>query len=507
MFAFAIWDARKQELFLARDRLGEKPLYYFQGSEGMFLFASEVRALLASGMIDRRLDDTTLRVYLYNGFTIAPRTMIHGILALLPGHWMRVDLEGKIREIRAYWDVPLFGRGGEKAVDVDMEVLRQELSHATSMRMISDVPLGAFLSGGLDSSLVVALMSRMAETVRTFSIGFSEKKYDESVYADWVARRFHTQHTSIILGAEDFEKWLEAGLNAMDQPTFDGLNTYFVARAARESGLTVALSGLGGDELFGGYPFFNLAPKIRRLASLGKLFPLTIRKKLAEKGRIHGPLKTLHIFDQEIPQGLELLVAYQVSQSLFPKNELESLLDDQLTLSPLWFGLPEEFLDYLKQRCREVDEKSQLSYYILRLFQGERTLRDSDSMSMASSLEVRTIFTDHVFLEKIWQIPGSIRCQGAPNKPFEAQIARPILGNDYPYHHKQGFIFPFQTWLQTETLQERMREVLLDPATQKLLGLQALRVEQIFNDASLPWSRVWALYVLARWAEKNMVSL
>jgi len=218
MFAFALWDAEKRELFLARDRLGEKPLYYFQGN-GLFLFASEVRALLASELIERRLDPATLSVYFYNGFTIAPRTIIYGICALLPGHWMRVSLDGQIRETRAYWEVPLFGQDGARAVDVDMEELRQELARATSMRMISDVPLGAFLSGGLDSSLVVALMSRVGGSVRTFSIGFPEKKYDESVYAEWVVKRFQTQHTSILLRAEDFEKWLEAGLNAMDQPT------------------------------------------------------------------------------------------------------------------------------------------------------------------------------------------------------------------------------------------------------------------------------------------------
>ena len=506
MFAFALWDAEKRELFLARDRLGEKPLYYFQGN-GLFLFASEVRALLASELIERRLDPATLSVYFYNGFTIAPRTIIYGIRSLLPGHWMRVSLDGQIRETRAYWEVPLFGQDGARAVDVDMEELRQELARATSMRMISDVPLGAFLSGGLDSSLVVALMSRVGGSVRTFSIGFPEKKYDESVYAEWVAKRFQTQHTSILLRAEDFEKWLEAGLNAMDQPTYDGLNTYFVARAARESGLTVALSGLGGDELFGGYPFFALAPKISRLASFGKHFSPALRKRLAGSGQLHGLLKLLHIFAWEIPKGLELLAAYQLSQSLFPQKELDSLLDERLPPTSSWFGLPVEFLDFLGPSGKDDDELSQLSRYILRLFQGERTLRDSDSMSMASSLEVRTVFTDHIFLEKVWQIPGKIRCQGAPHKPFEARLAQPILGNDYPYRHKQGFVFPFQSWLQTKTMRESIREILLDATTCRRLGLRSQQVERIINDAALPWSRTWALYALAKWSAKNQASL
>jgi asparagine synthase (glutamine-hydrolysing) len=506
MFAFALWDAEKRELFLARDRLGEKPLYYFQDN-GLFLFASEVRALLASELIERRLDPTTLCVYFYNGFTIAPRTIIYGIRSLLPGHWMRVSLDGQIRETYAYWEVPLFRQDGARAVNVDMEELRQELARATSMRMISDVPLGAFLSGGLDSSLVVALMSRVGGSVRTFSIGFPEKKYDESIYAEWVARRFQTQHTSILLGAEDFEKWLESGLDAMDQPTYDGLNTYFVARAARESGLTVALSGLGGDELFGGYLSFHLVPKIARLAFFGNYFSPALRKRLAGSGQLHGPLKALHIFDQEIPKGLELLAAYQLSQSLFPQKELDSLLEERLLPISSWFGLPVEFLDFLGPSVKDDDELSQLSRYVLRLFQGERTLRDSDSMGMASSLEVRTVFTDHIFLEKVWKIPGKIRCQGAPHKPFEARLAQPILGNNYPYRRKQGFVFPFQLWLQTKTMRESIREILLDAATCRRIGLRCQQVERIIKDVALPWSRIWALYVLAKWSAKNQASL
>ncbi|RMD64202.1 hypothetical protein D6833_04675 [Candidatus Parcubacteria bacterium] len=486
--------------------MGEKPLYYAQPQNGLFLFASEARAILASGLVERRLDPITLQVYLYNGFTVAPRTILAGVSSLLPGHWMRVGLDGQIREIRRYWALPPFAADPPSGQDERLEDLRQELAEATAMRMISDVPLGAFLSGGLDSSVVVALMSRAAGNVRTFSIGFAEQAFDESPYARWVAERFETQHNAILLGLHEFNAWLENGLDAMDQPTYDGLNTYFVARAARESGLTVALSGLGGDELFGGYPYFNLAPKIARLATAGRRFPFVLKRALQATGRLHGPFKVWHIFEDDIPPGMELLAAYQTSQALFPKTAQANLWSKS-PKKGVWFGLPQEFVDFLNSEGSNTDLLARLSRYVLRLFQGERTLRDSDSMSMASSLEVRTVFTDHVFVEKIWRIAGKVRCQGAPDKPFEAQLARPVLGDDYPYRRKQGFVFPFQVWLKNSAMRARIHEVLTDQSVLERLGLQKGGVIRILKDTSLPWSRWWALYVLARWADKHQAAL
>lgn len=506
MFAFALWDARRQELFLARDRMGEKPLYYAQGQDGSFLFASEVRALLSSGLVEPRLDPLTLRIFLYNGFTVAPRIILKGVRSLLPAHWMRVGVDGQIREIQQYWRLPLTAEADIVTEDF-LEVLREELSNAASMRLIADVPVGVFLSGGLDSSLLVGLISRSTGNVHTFSISFAEKAYDESAYARWVAERFQTQHSTILLGAAEFSAWLEDALDGMDQPTYDGLNTYFVARAARESGLKVAISGIGGDELFGGYPYFKFAPTVARLNLPGRLFPAKARHFLSQMGRLHGPLKALHIFEQETLPELELLAAYQVSQALFPEKAQRALWVDQNQSDELWFGLPPEFAEFLQHEGGGGDELARLSHYVLRLFEGERVLRDSDSMSMASSLEIRTVFTDHVFIEKVWKIAGNVRCQGAPNKPFEAQIARPILGDAYPYRRKQGFIFPFQVWLQTPAMQTRIHEVLTDMEGLSRLGLKADGLRRLLEVSSLPWSRLWALYVLARWTDRHQVTL
>src|SRR5262249_17713906 len=339
MFAFAIWDHSRRELFLARDRVGEKPLYYVEDKRHQrFLFASELRALLASGLVDRQLDPATLSVYLHNGHTVAPRTMLRSVRSLMPGCWMRTAANGEVLETRRYWRVPVYQRPD---TPVTLERVREVLQDSVEMRTISEVPLGAVLSGGQDSSTIVALMSRRSTSLRTFSIGFHEPNYDESYYAQWVANRFCAEHTAITLGKHEFDAWLDAGLSAMDQPTFDGLNTYFVSRAARENGLTVALSGLGGDELFGGYPIFRDAPAIALLSRAGTFTPEWVRRVFVRGlAGSRGIRKALHVVGQQVPEQLHLLAAYQARQALFPQAAQRSLLADNSAADDVWFGLP-----------------------------------------------------------------------------------------------------------------------------------------------------------------------
>ena len=305
MFAFAIWDSTRGELVRARDRLGEKPLYsYAHPERALFVFASEVRALLASGLVPRLLDHSALSVYLHNGFVVSPWTLVRGVRSLLPGHWMRIDTQGRVVGQGRYWRLPSARSGGTEGVQshAHIEALREVLAEATAQRLVSDVPLGAFLSGGLDSSSIVAIMTRFSNSVRTFSVGFPEPDYDESTYAQWVSSRFRTEHRAVTITAEEFGHWLPDGLAAMDQPTFDGLNTYCVARTARASGLTVALSGLGGDELFGGYPHFQQVPAIARVARLGAYLPEPVRRLATQSvGGLHGWRKVVQVLGAPIP--------------------------------------------------------------------------------------------------------------------------------------------------------------------------------------------------------------
>ncbi len=231
MFAFAIWDNARQEVFLARDRLGKKPLYYTRLPNGNFLFASEVKALLASECVDRKLSPDALRVFLWNGFTVAPYTMIDGIYSLLPGYWMKVKADGSI-EMHRYWQLPPSNLLNPIP---SAEQIRKELETAARIRLISDVPLGVFLYGEIDSSTLVAILSRYRANINTFSITFSETQYDEGSFADWVANRFAAKHTSVRLTARDFTEYLSDALSAMDQPTFDGINTYCTLIASQRS--------------------------------------------------------------------------------------------------------------------------------------------------------------------------------------------------------------------------------------------------------------------------------
>lgn len=514
MFAFAIWDSARRELFLARDRIGKKPLYYCRNTSGQFLFASEIRALLASGLVDRRLDPAALDIYLFNGFMVSPQTMIRDVNSLMPGHWMRVDADGRIVETRRYWRLPPDPAPARR--DLQDEI-RARLEEAVRRRLISDAPLGAFLSGGLDSSTIVALMARAGGDVRTFSITFDEATYDESSFSNWVARKFGTSHTEVRLRRDQFESWLPDALAAMDQPTFDGLNTYYVSRAARESGLTVALSGAGGDELFGGYAFFRDVPLVLRVGQAARLMPPPFSTALHRWfGRplfkVSGPLKTLDLLEgaRNCPADRLLLAAYQTAQMHFPRRVRDAVLAGAAPRA--WFGLPPEFVSFAEEAGANGDRTARLSAYALALFLAERCLRDIDAMSMGVSLEVRAPFTDHLLIESVWQTAGSVRCAGAPDKSFEWGLVRPYLGSDYPYRKKQGFVFPFEEWLRAPAFLEQIRAMLLNASLSERIGLRPQTVREIAgafsgNTVRVPWSRIWSLFALFHWCERNQVSL
>ena len=262
MFAFGIWDCRKKVLFLARDRLGIKPLYYFSSPQ-CFLFASEVRALAASGIPDRTINETGLFHYLTFGSVSGPDTLWKTINELLPAHYLLVSQDSVTK--KKYWDPLEISRNlpsNFPSVSHEDQVA-ETLKKSVGVRQVSDVTLGAFLSGGIDSSAVVALMDSSTEQpVETLSVVFAESEFDESKYSSMVARQMKTHHQTLELGESDLMEALSQGIGAMDQPTVDGINTFLISKCAREAGWKVALSGIGGDELFGGYESFRLVPRL-----------------------------------------------------------------------------------------------------------------------------------------------------------------------------------------------------------------------------------------------------
>ena len=263
MFAFALYDGRRQKFWLVRDRLGVKPLYACRAAPDLWLFASEVRALLATDLVERRLCREAVETYLAFGAVVAPRTMLAGVESLLPGEAWSFALDGELApERRRYWTPPFVADGATIRREEAVEQLRPVLREAAGLRMLADVPVGVFLSGGIDSSSVVALLADQGYTLHTFSVGFGDSAYDESRYAQLVADHFGAKHHPLHLEPAAVLADFDAALNAYDQPSIDGINTYHIAQATRRAGVKVALSGLGGDELFAGYPYFRLAARL-----------------------------------------------------------------------------------------------------------------------------------------------------------------------------------------------------------------------------------------------------
>ncbi|MFQ5914080.1 MAG: asparagine synthase (glutamine-hydrolyzing) [Nitrospinota bacterium] len=289
MFAFGMWDKRNRCLFIARDRLGKKPLYYSWDGK-RFLFASEIKALLASDLVERRLNPAAVVAYLTFGSVPVPVTIIKGIEALLPGCYLKYQV-GRV-ELKRYWHIP-FSENPDLSEAETIETLRGLLEEAVRLRLVSDVPIGAFLSGGIDSSVIVALMRKITGgSIRTFSMTFREQEFSEACFAEQVARKFGTEHTEYVVTAEEVRNELEKIVWAMDQPTVDGVNTYFVSKVARQSGTVVALSGLGGDELFGGYSSFLLVPRLCRVSRLVRAIPggrRALERVLGRPGQTRNP--------------------------------------------------------------------------------------------------------------------------------------------------------------------------------------------------------------------------
>ncbi|HEY8041751.1 MAG TPA: asparagine synthase (glutamine-hydrolyzing), partial [Polyangiaceae bacterium] len=270
MFAFAYWDTRRRELVLARDPLGIKPLYLARnsepGGEWSLAFASEVRALVASRLMPRpRLQAQAAASMVWNGFVMGPQTAVEGVESVWPGQLRAFDLEGRETLTRDFWTIPPAQVPGTR----DEEELAHVLEDGLRLHLASDVPLAVFLSGGIDSSAVANLARKAAGSpIHTFTLAFEEKQYDEGPDARRIAAAIGTEHREVMLRESDFVGGLEAALDSLDQPTFDGLNSYFMSRAIRQAGFTVALVGTGGDELFGGYPTFRELPLLQRWGGL-----------------------------------------------------------------------------------------------------------------------------------------------------------------------------------------------------------------------------------------------
>jgi asparagine synthase (glutamine-hydrolysing) len=518
MFAFAHWDPAGRRLLLARDRLGIKPLYCARlsrpGGRSCLLFASEVRALLASGLVERRLDPAGLGTYLWNGFAVGPATMIRGVQSLDPGTALLVDAADPAIHPRRYWQVPA-ARAGSR----DRGALAAALVEAVQQHLVADVPLGVFLSGGIDSSAVAALAVRGgASSVRTFTVSFEEQEFDESRHARAVADALGTEHREIPLSERSFRDQLGDALGSLDQPTFDAINTYFVSRAVREAGITVALAGTGGDELFGGYRSFAEIPRALRWSRALRGVPETWLRaavrgaRLAAAGSAAGvPPQTRwgKLGDVLATRG-RLVALYQVFYALFTEAFQAELRAGERSFGIL-HGLPIERLEALERWTADQPSLHAISILELSAFLGERLLRDTDTASMAVSLEVRVPLLDHEVLEAAGALDATARFEPLGRKQVLRDLALGGLDPRLFERPKSGFVLPIERWCR-QLLRDEVEASLEDAALCESTGLAPEAVARLWRafQAGAPglyWSRIWALFVLLHWCRTHSVRL
>ncbi len=496
MFALAIWDTRSEALFMARDRLGVKPLYLTERNGGL-IFASEVRALLNCGAVDRTISVEGVSSYLRFGAVREPLTIIEGVRELPAGTWLKWT-PGSTKAGQ-FWNIESVARpssDGGPLTSTYVEAVQQVrklILDGVRLRLTSDVPVVTFLSGGLDSTSVVAgVRAATGAAPDTIGVTFSEADYSEAPYIESVVKYYGCNHRDRRLTAEELLALIPEALKAMDQPTFDGINTYVVSRAAAEYGYKVALSGVGGDELFGGYPSFRYAPRLAGSETIRRHRPLRWMAIAAAHamGRERGK-KLRRWFSSQDVEG----DAYDLVREVFSRSERTSLLRLSSQSAPRAVSSRRDRFGFGEVSRRELTD------YLRNVL-----LRDTDCFGMACSLEIREPLLHTRLIEHVLAIPDRWKMHGPGPKPLLVAA----MGNMFPEairtRPKHGFTLPFDLWLRSGALREEVRRTLSAAAGDgRLLSLQATTaVWDEFEQGRTSWNRVWALYVLRKWVDANV---
>lgn len=477
MFAFAYWSETEQALYLARDRFGIKPLYWCRPSSSLFAFASEPRALIAAGF-GGGVRPAMEAAFLRRGHIPADQTAIEGLSVVPPGSWLRFD--GGDPTITRWFDTgSLAGSSGKQSVQDAASAFEAALDDAVRAHLVSDVPVGVFLSGGLDSAALVAAAARTGgSTLRTFTVTVPGSSIDEAAPAARIARQFGTEHVEVPVPREELASWLEEALASMTEPTNDGLNTFIVSRAVARTGLKVVLSGLGGDEVLGGYPSFVDVPRLwRATAPFRAGMPgRALAAGAAARMPVAAPGKLAEIVGRPAAtrQGL-----WRQYRSLFDRDDVGTLTGQS---APPDDREPDDdrvpMLDVI-MRC-EIDE-----------FMGPQLLRDSDAFSMCDSLELRVPYVDHELMQRVhergWWPRGR---HGTHKSALFAAMPHP-LPHEHLSRRKTGFVIPIAEWLRAALAGDASLAMLRAP-----LQTPALRpYVDAFGEGTLHPARLWALVV------------
>lgn len=494
IFAFAIWDKKEESLFLARDPMGVKPLYYYQKDDRQIFFASEVRALLAAG-VPRNIGKEGLMSFMCYGSVQEPFTLVDKVYSLPPAHYMSIGKENM--DIVRYWcpDTGCLPAAWLSQNDAD-EYVDELLRESVRGQMMSDVPLGAFLSGGIDSSAIVSLMrqSMPGADIHTFAVVFDQSDYDERKYSRMVAERNCTQHTELELNGSMVRRYLKEALASFDQPSMDGLNTWFVSGLVKEAGITVALSGVGGDEFFVGYDGFAKPLLLEKWRKRLSVIPTIVGQWLQSPAFNENLRKLSQLISEPCP-------SYFISRRVFTDLQIGRLLNEDYNCRDKnWFNTSYGELE----KFSFVDEISRISCFESRSYMLSTLLRDTDQMSMAHSLEVRVPLVDHRIAEFLWQLPKDLKVVPGIPKALLVHAGGQGLPPECVYRKKQGFVFPFDSYFREEMGEELQAfySSLSHPLF-KRDGLYGLWSD--YKKGRVSWSRVWMLFVLHNWLIENKI--
>lgn len=525
MFAVAIYDRRKgpgrERLLVARDHLGIKPVLYAE-TGGRLLFASEMRALLASGLVERKIDPEALRLLLTFGSVIQPHTMVAGVKMLPPAH--RLVYENGSARIERYWSLSDSRHPEIKTLPYQEQValIRGVLTESVRLQMISDVPVGAFLSGGVDSSVLVALMARQTDRkIRTCSVGFGQEgaAIDETDDAQKIADFIGTDHSRIVVTGSDVADNILQIAGALDQPSVDGVNSWFVSRAARQ-GVTVALSGTGGDESFGGYPWF-----IRMVLAAERFKHPSRLQAFMQKA---GLLTQSSGFDRLSQSGIggwleqlrgkgSFLARYARTYHVYGSSGAARMLSDEMR-GVSASGREMAFDLLAADELAAAEPLERVSALCMRGYLQNQLLRDIDAVSMAHSLEVRVPYLDVPLVDLAMSLPQSSKLSDLSSLPrpesasyretgtkkILVDIGRELLPPGMDEQPKRGFAMPFDAWMRGE-----LRNVVdesLDEATIRRRGLfdpqQVRAVKKSFDGNKIAWPQPWLLMMTELWCRE-----
>lgn len=484
MFAFSIWDSLEENLFIARDRFGEKPLYYFFEND-VFGFSSEVRSLNIIRDTHPKLKNDSLSVFLKYQTVPFEDTLIEGIYSLRPGHYL-IYKNNKL-SINCYWNLNNSFLNNSETGSQSIDEFKNVLINSVEKSLISDVPLGLFLSGGIDSSVLTVIAKKyLQNNISTFTVCFDDKLYRDKEFASYVSKLYKTDHHNIFFNDNEIEENVFDALNDVDHPTADGINTWIISKAVKNAGLTVAISGVGSDEIFGGYNTFQ---RMHLFNKYRKFYPKFISKYIQNSNKI---LDFISSDSQSI--------AYSYNRTFFTPNWIKKLLPtNQLLMDPyINNGIEFEKINHSSFNFT--------SYMELSCYMSNVLLRDADQMSMAHSLEIRSPFLNHKILESFQGLSNSEKYKYNLPKGILHKIFKDDFSKQFWNRPKQGFIMPWKSWLSKEI--RPLADQIFDKAIEQNIFSKSglFELKKSFENNQISWSRYWLILSFTNWVDRNNIN-